>query len=501
MSCGRATRVDVEAYLLDRGAAEFDDFRAHFPECAECAAAVAGWTTFDVALHDLLGEEGRGVRSHPLPGRLEAWLAAPESLGDGAIEIQEHVSSCLSCQTELSVMRGFDAALGVVVPSAATAPAVPIGDGATRSIGQRLRIFFESLSADSSFDFGLGRIVLPALATASIAIFGLWLARGYGGSGAIDDPSGEAQMAGRPSSPALDSAPGSSPRTPSTVVPESLARVQDGAAPADGASSPEATQETSTPEALRLADAAIEESDPALLDAPAKTPVPGQPLPQRLPQPIPEETPAPREEILLAALSDLPLPSYAAPPGSVSVAWMTQFDAARTRREAPMVEVRAPSDHTGLTSSTSPRLWWFLSADTELPVEIMVVDPDGIDPLLSLESTRPHEAGLHSIDLAEHGVELEPGIEIRWFVSLLVDPDDSSNNPVAAGSLRVIPGSDTRRQSAEQARGVERGHVLAQLGLWYDAYDFFASLSDVNPGDASILRHRDRMRELVRSGP
>lgn len=178
---------------------------------------------------------------------------------------------------------------------------------------------------------------------------------------------------------------------------------------------------------------------------------------------------------------------------------MRQFGAVRAGPTSVTIETRAPEGYAGLTLSASPQLWWSVSGDTDVPIQITVVDESAVDPLLRVEFPEPHSAGLHAIDLAQHGVKLEPGVDYRWFVSLLVGPDRPSRNPVAAGALRVIPESDSRRAAAEQTIASERGHTLARLGLWYDAYNFFATLSLAHPDAEPLAQYRDRLVVLARS--
>jgi hypothetical protein len=205
----------------------------------------------------------------------------------------------------------------------------------------------------------------------------------------------------------------------------------------------------------------------------------------------------PRDEVLLAALTKLPLPTYSAPEGAESVGWMRQFGAVRGGSEAAGIETRAPSSHVGLTLSESPRLWWYLSEESNLPVQVTLSDDSKFEPLLRVELPGPFSKGLHVIDLAEQGVKLEPDVDYRWFVSLIVDADRPSRNPVAVGALREISESDSRRQAVRESPPSERGHTLARLGLWYDAYDFFASISAAHPGFEPVMRHRERLVELA----
>jgi hypothetical protein len=178
---------------------------------------------------------------------------------------------------------------------------------------------------------------------------------------------------------------------------------------------------------------------------------------------------------------------------------MRQFGAVRGRGGASVAS-QAP-DHVGLTLSSAPTLWWTLDARTEFPIQVTIVDDEAIEPLLRVDLIGPHAAGLHSIALAEHGVELEPNLEYRWFVTMVLDPDRPSRNPVSGGTIRVVSEADSRRDASQASATAEQGHVLARLGLWYDAYDFFAALSAAHPEVDSLARHRERMMELGRTEP
>lgn len=136
---------------------------------------------------------------------------------------------------------------------------------------------------------------------------------------------------------------------------------------------------------------------------------------------------------------------------------------------------------------------------TELPIQVTAVANEAIEPLLRVDLVGPHAAGLHSISLGKHGVELETDREYRWFVTIVVDPDRPSRNLVSGGAIRVVPESDSRRDAIDEAADGERGHRLSESGIWYDAYDFFASLSLTHPEVASLDRYRRHMIELAKT--
>jgi len=477
MSCRRATQIDAEEFLMDSAAPELESFRAHYPTCPDCAAVVARWSAFDLALRDLLGPDGSSPSSHPEPERLVEFLADPETMGGEAMQIESHLEGCAACRAELSVLRRFDAEAPVSIPASGErgiADSRPRDERRRTSIEKgwrgRLRGFFESLSPAE----GIERAAVAALAIFMLAIGVWWIRLPKHETPQPAEPTSTPRLVEQtaPKPPGGDPS-GESPK-PAQLAGEGLDPSSQAEAPVRHAREQEAEEPTEEG-AERIAGTPQEEEQPEESEA-------------RL-----------DDEILIAALTELPSPTYQAPAGMESLGWMRQFGAVRAGPSVATVETAAPIDHTGLTLSTSPRLWWRLSTDTPHTIQITIVDEVSIDPLLRLELPGPHEAGPHSIDLGEQSLELEPDVDYRWFVSLLVDPDRPSRNPVSAAALRVLPENDSRRTAAAQALPAERGHTLARLGLWYDSYDFFASLAQTHPDRAPLIRYRERMMEVARA--
>lgn len=205
------------------------------------------------------------------------------------------------------------------------------------------------------------------------------------------------------------------------------------------------------------------------------------------------------EDSLIASLIDMPLPSYVSPMQPASPGWSRGFGAVRSGKLGTRIEAVAPGDHAGLSFTSTPRLWWRLDGKTDHAIQVTIVDDGSIDPLFRTTLQGPHPAGLNALDLAQQGFELKPGVDYRWFVTLLVDPERPSRNPLSEGAIRVLPETDSRRAAVAEAPLPARGHRLAELGVWYDAYEFFSSLAVEHPEVSALGRHRDRLTETVLS--
>jgi len=164
--------------------------------------------------------------------------------------------------------------------------------------------------------------------------------------------------------------------------------------------------------------------------------------------------------------------------------------------ETLALSVLAPDDRA-LTVSEQPTLYWFISNRTSLPVEVVLMDPDGIRPMLELNLAPPTQAGLHPIRLAEHGIRIQPGIAYRWYVAVVPDAGRRSRDILAGGTVeRIVPPADLS-STLSAAGGAERVAVYAGAGLWYDALTAVTTLVEQSPGDSVPRQQRAALLKQV----
>jgi Domain of Unknown Function (DUF928) len=161
-------------------------------------------------------------------------------------------------------------------------------------------------------------------------------------------------------------------------------------------------------------------------------------------------------------------------------------------RDTFMLSVLAP-DQSGLTVSDQPPLYWFVSADISLPVEITVADPNATQPLMEIRVPGPVKRGIQRVRLTEQGVKLAPGIVYRWSVAVVSDPNRRSRDILASGTIeRVEPpaGLGAKLQGASKAT---LPSLYAEAGIWYDALAALSELIEGSPNDTELLRHREAL--------
>lgn len=177
------------------------------------------------------------------------------------------------------------------------------------------------------------------------------------------------------------------------------------------------------------------------------------------------------------------------PPADIGAPTGRDGGATRSSGLGPSARAVVPGGF-GLTLESQPVLTWHLSKRTAANVTFLLFPPDGAEALVEARLEGPFEAGLQRIRLADHGVELEPGLDYDWIVQL-----GSGANIAQSRIRRLDPGAALQRKLRD-ASGSERPIALAEAGIWYDSLEGFSLRVDEAPDDAA--RHAER-RALIES--
>jgi uncharacterized protein DUF928 len=158
-------------------------------------------------------------------------------------------------------------------------------------------------------------------------------------------------------------------------------------------------------------------------------------------------------------------------------------------REVFVLTVLAP-DHSALTVSEQPSLYWFISNATSLPIEVTLMDLRTTKPVLEARVAEPVAPGVQRIRLADHGVRLETGVPYRWFVAVVPDSGRRSKDVLAGGAIERIAPPDALRAKLAGAPKEEAAAIFAEAGVWYDALAAISDLIESAPNDAGLRKQR-----------
>lgn len=129
--------------------------------------------------------------------------------------------------------------------------------------------------------------------------------------------------------------------------------------------------------------------------------------------------------------------------------------------EIPDIAPLVP-EHLALSLSAQPTLYWYFSKPWAGEVQFTLKRTDSDKPALqrTLSAPQGFSKGIQQLALHEYDVELLPGIDYEWFVSLRLPSDEQL---FASGALRHVETMDG------VTPGEQETDVLAAAGLWHDA--------------------------------
>ena len=187
---------------------------------------------------------------------------------------------------------------------------------------------------------------------------------------------------------------------------------------------------------------------------------------------------------------------------------------------APTIAVLAP-DLTGLTWQEQPTLYWYLSAVTAYPIELVISRRRFSSPLLKTRLPSPQKPGLQRVRLADYGKRLEPAIKYQWSIALILDAKRPSGNLVARGfieleSIETLEKDAASAHEANKQRLMQRvellkrlklevaqssreiyPHLYARSGLWYDALSAVSDLITSGSQNRKFQHQRAFLLEQV----
>ena len=131
--------------------------------------------------------------------------------------------------------------------------------------------------------------------------------------------------------------------------------------------------------------------------------------------------------------------------------------------------------HLALTGRPAPTLYWYLEALPEAGTTAFftLTSVDAIEPLVEQELSVPKTTGIHRVDLASLGVELEPETEYQWSISIVRDPERRD--------LDLVDSSYLWRLAAARVPDAATTADLAAESLWYEALESAVATAESEP--------------------
>jgi len=154
-------------------------------------------------------------------------------------------------------------------------------------------------------------------------------------------------------------------------------------------------------------------------------------------------------------------------------------------------------EHVGLTVSSQPVLYFYQSKTSPYPVEFILIQEQGISPIVETRIASPEKPGVQPIRLADYGVRLEMGIRYKWFVALVPDAQHRSKDILAAGGIEFIEQNPKMKDELAAAPMSQIPNIYAEAGVWYDAFHSLSSQIETSSDAAGLKKKRASLLEQI----
>ena len=150
------------------------------------------------------------------------------------------------------------------------------------------------------------------------------------------------------------------------------------------------------------------------------------------------------------------------------------------------LRVLAP-EAVGLSATNQPSLFWYVSPNQNVRLELTIAEQDAIDPMLEQELSAGGEHAIGMLDLSKTAVHLQPNVEYQWSVSVVVDPAERSKDVMASGRVQFVPPPKALEDSTRGLSAEERAAAWAKSGYWYDALHAVATTAQAEPSATAAM--------------
>lgn len=147
-------------------------------------------------------------------------------------------------------------------------------------------------------------------------------------------------------------------------------------------------------------------------------------------------------------------------------------------------------EHVGLTTSKQPVLYFYQSKTSPYPVEFILIQKQGINPIIETRIAPPDNPGIQSVRLADYGVHLETDVQYKWFIALVPDEQHRSKDILAAGGIEFIQVPEKIKDQLSTAKISQMPNIYAKAGIWYDAFHSLSSQIETAPDNVGLKKKR-----------
>jgi hypothetical protein len=147
-----------------------------------------------------------------------------------------------------------------------------------------------------------------------------------------------------------------------------------------------------------------------------------------------------------------------------------------------------PKNKLGLTLTGHPTFFWYMPESPARTAEfVLVTDED--KEYFKANLTIPEKPGILGFTLPKNTNSLAVGKTYHWYVTILCDQDDSSNNPHIDGFVEVTSADQKLSDTLANTNSLRLSNIYAQAGIWQEALNNLIQLRQEKPDEPIVQLH------------
>ncbi len=148
-----------------------------------------------------------------------------------------------------------------------------------------------------------------------------------------------------------------------------------------------------------------------------------------------------------------------------------------------------PEDSVGLTTSTTPQLFFSIPSTQKTPLLELVVRNQQDELVYETVLPTTESPGIIALQLPEHlGSQLLKTQEnYHWYLSLICERENRAHDLVVSGWLRRIELKPKSRQQLQDSAPLQQANFYQQQGIWHDALSAVVQAQKTPPHRRSAL--------------
>lgn len=185
-------------------------------------------------------------------------------------------------------------------------------------------------------------------------------------------------------------------------------------------------------------------------------------------------------------------PKRELPPPSVGGATRGDSCLQKSKHLTPLI----PKERLGLTFAERPTLFWHLPASSVKTAEFVLLDDQDQSEVYQTTVTLPNKPGIFGFRLPESAPPLEVGKRYHWYLTLICNQRNPSQNPTSEGWVERTQPDPTLSIALARTPLKKRPGLYAKAGVWHEALTTFIELRRTQPNDRQI---RDDWQKFLQS--